>query len=185
TLTNPCVPLMHKTLLLRGVVLPSMLYGKEVGNSTHAELKECSRVVNRALVMVIGRGVSLAAARRVLEIPSLRALVGKKQCRALREFPKKKTVIGSLLRTTPVGKDTWWNATQRGLKRLLKGNSWAEMTPKGANDLIWGIEEALDKSKGFERLKTLDLHPEECSITRLSGTHPEWGLGWGMILRLT
>ncbi|OIR56429.1 MAG: uncharacterized protein A8A55_2824, partial [Amphiamblys sp. WSBS2006] len=31
----------------------------------------------------------------------------------------------------------------------------------------------------------LDLHPEECSITRLSGTHPEWGLGWGMILRLT
>ncbi|OIR56681.1 MAG: uncharacterized protein A8A55_2571 [Amphiamblys sp. WSBS2006] len=184
TLTNPCIPLLHKTLLLRGVVLPSMLYGKEVGGNTHADLKECTRVLNRALVMVVGRGVSLAAARRVLGIPTLRALVGKSQCRALREFPKKKTVIGSLLETSPKGKETWWNCTQRGVKRLLKGTDWRLVTPRDASDLIWKSEETLDRSKGLERLRTLVLHPEECSIVRLSGTHPEWGLGWGMVLRL-
>ncbi|OIR56265.1 MAG: uncharacterized protein A8A55_2990 [Amphiamblys sp. WSBS2006] len=70
------------------------------------------------------------------------------------------------------------------MKRLLKGTDWRLVTPRDSSDLIWRSEETLDRSKGLERLKTLELHPEDCSIVRLSGTHPEWGLGWGMVLRL-
>ncbi|OIR56201.1 MAG: uncharacterized protein A8A55_3054 [Amphiamblys sp. WSBS2006] len=67
------------------------------------------------------------------------------------------------------------------MKRLLKGKAWEGHTPVSTRDRIWKQE---DKTKAFERFKNLGLGPERGAVVTLSGLHPEWGLGWRMVLRL-
>ncbi|OIR55854.1 MAG: uncharacterized protein A8A55_3400, partial [Amphiamblys sp. WSBS2006] len=161
-LANPYIPLLHKALVIRGIVLPSLLYGKEVSGCTFASLKEAQRIANRAM-MATGRGVSLAAARRELGIPHLRALVGNTQLRALREFPKKKTIIRDLLKTKGVGRNTWRNKTLRETKRLLKETNPVVDT-KSHVESLWLQEDKKDTSEAFRRYKRLEISSPGASI---------------------
>eukprot|EP00917_Polyrhabdina_sp_WS-2016_P031938 GHVP01068183.1.p1 GENE.GHVP01068183.1~~GHVP01068183.1.p1 ORF type:complete len:156 (-),score=19.54 GHVP01068183.1:745-1212(-) len=77
-LRNPNILLLHKTLVLKGIILPAILYGAEVKGCTAVALKETSRVLSKAIIMTIGRGIAMAALRRDLGIPSVQAIVAGK-----------------------------------------------------------------------------------------------------------
>ncbi|OIR55821.1 MAG: uncharacterized protein A8A55_3433, partial [Amphiamblys sp. WSBS2006] len=158
-------------------------YGKEVGGCTFAALKEAQRIINRALTMASGRGISLAAAQRELNIPHLRALVGNMQLRALREFPKKKTSIEDLLQTNGGGRNTWRNKTLRERKRLLKDTPVDENT-RNYTEILWLKEDVKDTTDTFRVYKRMEISSSDVSIVKLSGRFPELGVGWSQVLKL-
>ncbi|OIR55891.1 MAG: uncharacterized protein A8A55_3363, partial [Amphiamblys sp. WSBS2006] len=49
TLRNPHVPLKHKSLVIKGLILPRIMYGTEITGTTIRATKEKQRVLNRAL----------------------------------------------------------------------------------------------------------------------------------------
>ncbi|OIR55748.1 MAG: uncharacterized protein A8A55_3506, partial [Amphiamblys sp. WSBS2006] len=139
TLRSYFIPIYHKALVIKGIIVPSLLYGKEVGGCSGAAVKEGQRCLNRALRAAIGNGVALSAARKELGIPPLQALVAGAIARAGSRLKKKRTTIGKLLANPGKGKNTWTNLAARELKRMTKGAPMG--TPKELETLVWRQEE--------------------------------------------
>ncbi|OIR56541.1 MAG: uncharacterized protein A8A55_2710, partial [Amphiamblys sp. WSBS2006] len=84
TLRNPHVSLKHKSLVIKGLILPRIMYGTETTGTTIRATKEKQRVLNRALSLIAGSGMVLKALSNELGVPSAKQDAIKRQWRALK-----------------------------------------------------------------------------------------------------
>ncbi|OIR55768.1 MAG: uncharacterized protein A8A55_3486, partial [Amphiamblys sp. WSBS2006] len=63
---KPIYPILHKSLALKNVLIPTLTFGAEITGSTLAATKKAQGVANRAAEMMLGAGIAAAAVRRDL-----------------------------------------------------------------------------------------------------------------------
>ncbi|OIR56145.1 MAG: uncharacterized protein A8A55_3108, partial [Amphiamblys sp. WSBS2006] len=73
-LRNPSIPLLHKSLALKNVLIPTLTFGAEITGSTLAATKKAQGVANRAAEMMLGAGIAAAAVRRDLGTPPIKTI---------------------------------------------------------------------------------------------------------------
>ncbi|OIR55929.1 MAG: uncharacterized protein A8A55_3325, partial [Amphiamblys sp. WSBS2006] len=144
-LRSPSLPIGHKTLLIRGIVMPTVTYGAEIFGSTGVVTKGSQGVINLAMKMVAGGNCALTAVRRDLVILPVQAIAAERQKRAWGKFPYLKTVGARIFdekRVLPYG---WTGRTKRELKT------------RTGRDTTWELLESKDTTESWARYQKLGL----------------------------
>ncbi|OIR56721.1 MAG: uncharacterized protein A8A55_2529 [Amphiamblys sp. WSBS2006] len=171
-LRSPSLSIGHKTLLVKGILMPTMLYGAEVYGSIGKTTSGAQVVVNKALGMIAGNGGVLTAVRRDLGVIPIQAAAASRQRRAWLKFPTLRTV-GSRVATKdkhlPYG---WSGRTNREVKRRPDKNS------------MWEMLEDKDGTGAWKSYREFGLYHSREQFRWLASTKPDVRRGWKKVLQL-
>lgn len=125
-LASSSIPVSLRLTLIRGMLLPTLLYGAEIWGLRDASLlKPLENILARAASLVI-QGHSRQRLCRLtvlaeLELPTVTACAAARRARAWAKFPSLPTVIGRLCRSpaTTRAQRTWYTGGRGPLNRVL------------------------------------------------------------------
>lgn len=175
------IPMPMKMSVMRGVVMPRLLFGAEVYGMNMTITDRMQTLVNRALRKVVGLPagacVSSVALWRETGVPPLAATTAGRRARAYQKSTKLQTWVRKLVdnplrnrkRTWLSGTATWMDAYTHRLasffpatagipKGVRKKGGWTKLSSKSANSivrrLVWAREERrMGKGKTASRYK--------------------------------
>ncbi|OIR56002.1 MAG: uncharacterized protein A8A55_3252, partial [Amphiamblys sp. WSBS2006] len=129
--------------------------------------------------MVAGKGVALKALGKELHLPGVKAAVLKQQWRAVKELPKKQTVVAKLVKESR-GRWAWRPRSLREIKRAEKKCGQKISTGKELMD-AWNERELLrDKASATKWYR--ENTNSGFGVPALSVKFPELARGWRNVL---
>ncbi|CAB1120328.1 unnamed protein product [Ectocarpus sp. CCAP 1310/34] len=201
------IPVPLKVAVVRGVILPRLLFGAEVFGMRTSITNRLQVYVNRAYRMVAGMSpkatVSSVALWRELEIPPICASAAARRARTMQKASKLKTWIASIMaQPYKHRKWTWGTGTGRWMNRyshrLAKATSddlpakmrrpggWIKMNPQELSRcitaVVWEREERVAWSKTADDYKQMHFETNPLAAARAAG-HATLEEGLALIIR--
>ena len=161
------VPIFERMVVLKGIVIPTMLYGAEVWGMSCARVRKMQTLINMGYRWVIGlRGKSTAAASlalwQELGVPSIHTLASARRARAWGKFPLLRTWISTLIenRAPGHGAQGWVRTTGTYVNRFRINVGEEEVKEAG------GLGRALYK-RAIEVLSAADVRRSKSNAGEL------------------
>ena len=193
------IPLIMRTLVLKAVVVPILLFGAELYGMCREVTKKVQIFLNqalRAMASVPNRSsVSNVALWREFRVPPICASAAARRARAWRKCIGSRTWIG-LMAQYPMRslKWTWVTGSTRWVKRyvvplgafLPQPQEWQELEPKAlakyVTAAVWAREERVHRSHTGQWY--LEYVMQKQPVYRVGGTHhPAVALGLNAIVK--
>ncbi|KAI4293172.1 hypothetical protein PAPHI01_2446 [Pancytospora philotis] len=171
TLSNPKVPAIMKVLLIKGMLVPSLLYGAEVFGMQAARLNNLKRVLDRAIGRVVGKAkFSRARVHEELNIPVIEIAAAANRARGLSKWVTSHGIISDLIKSV-------------GSQRGLRNPTWVQGAYLWLKRYI-GTQNADPKAVSAQVKKTLFKKKTQKNRTNIGRLASKYKLGQGTVLQL-
>jgi hypothetical protein len=126
-LMNKNISIVLKTMLVRNILIPIIMYGRELWGMSSVRAGKIRNVVRRAFIMMSGiRNVSIDRISEDLNIMNIQANASLGRMRAISKWRSSKLVIKNIIEAKFVARKTVWSTrSRRWIKRFLGENVWS------------------------------------------------------------
>jgi hypothetical protein len=176
-LRNDSIPLSVRAAVLRGVVMPTLMYGGELWGCARARSSTLQTTLNKGLRWCLGlpgrsSAASVVAMSREVNVAPVAASALHRVCRAVDKYPTLKTWIARLMAPASVPRSVAagsWIASARRAAKLAPRSQDPRGRSMAVVDAAWHAVDAKDATKAGRRY--LD---SEMADTRLSRAGLIW-----------